>query len=209
MSSIPPSPTTDGTPTWEIARLFPVQGQWTESDYFGLSTDRMVELADGRLEILPMPTWMHQMIIDFIASLMRRASEKKSDGARVLQAPLPVTLFPGTIREPDILYLTPNCFPKSPHEYPSRLDIAVEVVSEGTESRHRDYVAKRRDYAIGGVQEYWIVDPFERHVTVLELGSGNYNELGVFQSGEIARGNFNRFIELPVSDVMRLVDDVV
>lgn len=209
MSSVPPPLSEDGNPAWEIARLFPVQGQWTESDYFGLSTDRMVELTDGRLEVLPMPTWMHQMIVDFIASLMRSASEERADGARVLQAPLPVTLFPGTIREPDLLYLTPDCFPQTPREYPSRLDIAVEVVSEGAESRHRDYVAKRHDYAIGGVQEYWIVDPLERRVTVLELSSGVYQELGVFHPGGIARGNFNPIFELPVSDVMRLVDDVV
>ncbi|MCS7469613.1 Uma2 family endonuclease [Stieleria sp. ICT_E10.1] len=208
-SSTPPSPSSDAAPAWELARLFPLQGQWTDEDYFRLPTDRLVELSEGCLEVLPMPTWMHQMIVDFVAGLMRSASAAVGDGARVLQAPLPVTLFAGTIREPDLLYLTPPCFPSSPTDYPSRLDIAVEVVSEGAEARHRDYVAKRSDYARGGVQEYWIIDPFDRTVTVLRLNGDAYDEVGVFRAGETARGSFLPSFEVPVNQVMRLADEVV
>lgn len=186
-----------------------MQGRWREEDYFRLPTDRLVELSAGHLEVLPVPTWMHQMIVDFVAGIMRSASQLAGDNARVLQAPLPVTLFAGTIREPDILYMTPPCFPASPREYPSRLDIAVEVVSEGAEARQRDYVAKRSDYATGGVQEYWIIDPADRTITVLGLKDQAYEELGIFRTGEIARGRFLPTLELPVADVMRFIDDVV
>ena len=89
------------------------------------------------------------------------------------------------------------------------MDIAVEVVSEGSEAKHRDYVSKRSDYARGGVQEYWIIDPFERTVTVLVLNDGDYDEAGVFRSGEIARGAFLPSFELPVKEAMRFVDEVV
>src|SRR4051794_2166696 len=51
-----------GDPTWEIALLFPEQGDWSEADYFGLKTKRLVELDDGFLEVLPMPTLLHQTI---------------------------------------------------------------------------------------------------------------------------------------------------
>ncbi|QEG00943.1 hypothetical protein Mal15_50190 [Stieleria maiorica] len=207
-SSPPPSPSSDAAPAWELARLFPLQGQWRDADFFRLPTDRLVELSAGHLEVLPMPTWMHQMIVDFLAGLLRSASAAVGDGARVLQAPLPVRLFEGTIREPDLLYLTPRCFPPSPTDYPSRLDIAVEVVSEGVEARHRDYVAKRADYARGGVQEYWIIDPFDRIVTVLTLDGNAYEEFGVFRTGETARGIFLPPLAVRVDEVMRLVDDV-
>src|SRR5437879_9709886 len=54
----------EGEPTWEIALLFPAQGTWTEDDYFALDGSYegfpLVELSNGRLEALPMPTQTHQ-----------------------------------------------------------------------------------------------------------------------------------------------------
>ena len=44
--------------------------------------------------------------------------------------------------------------------------IAVEMVSRGRRNRRRDYVEKRAEYAAAGVKEYWIVDRFERMMTV-------------------------------------------
>lgn len=41
-----------GQPAWDVARLFPVQGNWTASGYFALDTNRLVELVDGSLEVL-------------------------------------------------------------------------------------------------------------------------------------------------------------
>ncbi len=31
-------------PAWEIATIFPNQGQWTEGDYLRLNTNRLVDL---------------------------------------------------------------------------------------------------------------------------------------------------------------------
>jgi hypothetical protein len=39
--------------------LFPEQGQWTEGAYLALNTRRMIELSDGCLEVLPVPTIFH------------------------------------------------------------------------------------------------------------------------------------------------------
>lgn len=50
--------------------------------------------------------------------------------------------------------------------------IAVEFVSRSTRDRRRDYVEKRREYAAVGVVEYWIIDRFQRTMTVcLQDGS--------------------------------------
>ncbi|REJ93513.1 MAG: hypothetical protein DWQ29_03720 [Planctomycetota bacterium] len=38
-----------GTPVWEIAHLYPLQGHWSEHAYFGLETERRIEYADGCL----------------------------------------------------------------------------------------------------------------------------------------------------------------
>ena len=55
--------------------------------------------------------------------------------------------------------------------------IAVEVVFEGTRDRRRDYLEKRAEYRDAGIAEYWIVDRFERKVTVVE-SAGAEREVG-------------------------------
>ena len=44
-----------GDPTWEVAYLFPSQGAWSVTDYLALETNHLVELSEGRLEVLAMP----------------------------------------------------------------------------------------------------------------------------------------------------------
>jgi Uma2 family endonuclease len=45
--------------------------------------------------------------------------------------------------------------------------IAVEFVSGGRRNRRRDYVDKRQEYREAGIQEYWIIDRFQRTLTVI------------------------------------------
>ncbi|MBF2077623.1 MAG: Uma2 family endonuclease [Synechococcales cyanobacterium T60_A2020_003] len=52
--------------------------------------------------------------------------------------------------------------------------LVVEVVSPGQESR--DYRYKRSEYAARGIAEYWIIDPIQQKVTVLEWVEGFYEE---------------------------------
>jgi Uma2 family endonuclease len=44
--------------------------------------------------------------------------------------------------------------------------IVVEFVSAGRRNRRRDYEEKRREYLAVGVREYWIIDRFDRTLTV-------------------------------------------
>lgn len=48
--------------------------------------------------------------------------------------------------------------------------ILVEFVSESRENRERDYEAKRAEYRELGVREYWILDRFQRRMTVVTFG---------------------------------------
>jgi Uma2 family endonuclease len=52
--------------------------------------------------------------------------------------------------------------------------LVVEVVSPNQEKR--DYRYKRSEYAARGIAEYWIVDPKQQRVTVLEWVEGFYEE---------------------------------
>ena len=56
--------------------------------------------------------------------------------------------------------------------------LVVEVVSSSDtdkKSRDRDYIEKRNEYAVRGIAEYWIVDPIEEIVLVLDLQNGEYS----------------------------------
>jgi hypothetical protein len=52
-----------GDPTWEVAYLFPSQGSWSVADYLALNTNHLVELSEGRLEVLAMPTEQHRLLV--------------------------------------------------------------------------------------------------------------------------------------------------
>jgi Uma2 family endonuclease len=65
--------------------------------------------------------------------------------------------------------------------------LVVEVVSPGKENADRDYRYKRSEYAARGIAEYWIVDPVQGRVTVLEWVEGLYEEK-VFQGEAIVSG---------------------
>ena len=56
--------------------------------------------------------------------------------------------------------------------------LVIEVVSSSDsdkKSRDRDYIDKRNEYAARGIPEYWIVDPIEEIVLVLDLQNGEYS----------------------------------
>jgi Uma2 family endonuclease len=170
-----------GEPAWEVALLFPNQGHWTEAEYLALDTNRLVELSDGCLEVLPWPTIFHQLVAGFLYTMLDTFVTSHAAGM-VLFAPLPVRLWAGKFREPDIMYLRPGRV-RDLHGQPDGADLAMEVVSEGAENRDRDLNIKRQEYAAAGIPEYWIVDPQEQRITVLVLDGQTYRVHGEFGPG--------------------------
>lgn len=170
-----------GEPAWDIALLFPFQGEWTEAEYLALDTNWPVELVDGCLEVLPMPTVLHQLIVQYLFKLLDTYVAAQAVGI-VLLAPLPVRLWPGRMREPDLIYLTPKRI-RDRRKPPEGADLAMEVVSEGAKNRERDLEIKRQEYAKAGIAEYWIIDPHERCINVLTLDGSEYRVHGEFSPG--------------------------
>ena len=204
----PQIPSANGEPAWEAAYMLPVQGSWNEEDFLKFHTNRMAELVDGRLEILPMPTWLHQLILDFLLDRIKEHLRETKCGGKVLMAPLPTRLFARTIREPDLLYVKPEHLPKDVRGYPDKIDLAIEIVSSGTEARKRDYVDKRADYAKAGISEYWIVDPDDSLVTVLVLNGAEYEVAQECHAGDVARSVLLSGLAIPVDLIWALADNV-
>ena len=172
-------------PTWEIAHLFPAQGTWCEGEYLALNGNHLVELSNGNLEVLPMPTTSHQMIV-FLLSRLLLAFTTARDLGTVLIAPLRVRLWRGKIREPDVVFMGKEHVDRIGEDYWQGADLVMEVVSGKGKDRLRDLVDKRREYARAGILEYWIVDPREERITVLRLARKRYIVHGEFGKGTTA-----------------------
>ena len=182
-----------------VAQLFPPQGQWTEADYFALpETNRYVELSEGKIVMPPHPTNRHQVAV-FEIAVRLRAFAKQHDLGEVRIAPLPVRLWPGKIREPDVFFYLKAHTDRIGEQVCGVPDLVVEVLSPSTE--RVDRMEKFQEYAQAGVQEYWIVDPDACTVEVYVLRNGVYRLLGRWSRDEEARSELLPGFRMRVGEV--------
>lgn len=177
------STTSERRPTWELLDLFPLQGDWSVEDYLALETNRLVEFSDGYLEFLPMPDELHQDIVAYIHDAVRAVLQRRGGGVTKF-APFKVRVREKRFREPDLCVLLDANDPRRGRKFWAGADLVVEIVSP--DDPDRDYAQKRQDYAIGGIREYWIVDPQAQLITVLILDGDRYTERGTYQGGQRA-----------------------
>jgi Uma2 family endonuclease len=179
--------------------LLPLQGLWTEEQYLALTnqTNHLIEFSDGEIELLPMPTSGHQVILLLLYDLFRAAILQA--GGKILVAPLRLQVRPGKYREPDILMLLDAADPRYQDAFWLGADLVVEVVSpDGAE---RDTEEKPRDYAEAGIPEYWIVNPLNASITVLALEGRAYRPHGVFRRGAHATSRLLPSVSVSVAEV--------
>jgi Uma2 family endonuclease len=194
-------------PAWEIAYLFPPQGSWTEDDYLALEdhygSHVRVELCNGRLEVLPVPTEPHQLIIAFLWRSLDAFINLHAAG---------VTLFSGIrvrlrvgkhikFREPDIVYMKAEHATRRHKQFWEGADLVMEVVSGDPKDRNRDWRTKPKDYAAAGIPEYWIVDPYKKVIRVLVLRGKTYRCHGDFKPGSRATSPLLPGFSVSVSEV--------
>ena len=199
--TVRPAATTSPQPAWDIALLFPPQGQWSEADYFWLDANReskrLMEFSDGAIEVLDMPSPYHQAIILFIIKVLQEFVLAQDLGV-VSFAGLRVKLKNEKFREPDIVFMRKENDARRGKEYWEGADVVMEVVST---NREHDLVKKRKEYAEAGIPEYWIVDPEMRTITVLTLERNRYAVHSICAQGAIAQSVLLPGFEVAVDDV--------
>ncbi len=181
-----PQPDEWAEPAWDVALLFPAQGAWSVDEYLRLETNRLVEFSHGSIEVLPIRGDKHQSIVAYIFGILLAYAQRT--GGKVLFAPFRLQLWPGKLREPDLVFLAAADDPRREDAFWTGADLVVEVVSP--DDPHRDLVTKRFEYARAGIPEYWIVDPRDETITVLRLGdeqsASTYAEHERFSRGDMA-----------------------
>jgi Uma2 family endonuclease len=144
------------------------------------------ELASGVLEVSEVPNDPHG---DVVCNLYRGVARYGAQHPGVIRRYGGGNEFrfwlPGMIsgRNPDLGVVLHG----APKDWRGRRIpwLAAEVVSRG--SVRRDYVTKREEYLAYGLQEYWIVDPLKRQVTVLTRRGDTWNE-AVFRDDQVIVG---------------------
>lgn len=116
----------------------------------------------------------HIRLIYYLHTLLDAYFELRPIG-RVVGQPFVMRLpaFPERRREPDlfvVLHSNPHELKETYMDGPA--DLCIEVVSE--DSIDRDHGEKFREYEVGGVGEYWIVDPIHDECRFYRLEDGLY-----------------------------------
>lgn len=207
--SIPSSLSSEADYAWELATLFPEQGRWSEEAYLDLTdgTNRRIELVDGRLEFLPMPTELHQALAGFLYHALLSFVLKANLGIFPFP-PLRVRIPRGHYREPDVLFLRKENFHLRTNRTWNGADSVIEVVSPDPKDRKRDFEEKLADYAEAGIAEYWIVDSERQKVIVHRLDGKYYAVHGQFTRGQQATSVLLEGFAIDVSALFAVADNV-
>lgn len=140
-------------------------------------TDTRYELVDGELVAMGIGSGLHGAILKFLEKVFDAEIARLGLELVALQAAVGVRSPRSgrweTSRIPDVSVIAAQQWRElrtqeaiiELNEPPPLL--VVEVVSPST--RRTDYRAKRAEYTVLGIAEYWIVDPEEAKVTLLTL----------------------------------------
>jgi Uma2 family endonuclease len=151
-------------------------------------TDTLYELVNGELVVMPPESELNRRIAMFLLLCL---SQQGIPPYRLTQkTEMVVSGSRATTRLPDLMVLSEELATALKGASRSTVtlnmpppELVVEVVSPGKKGIDRDYRYKRSEYAARGIAEYWIVDPMNKRVTVLEWVEGLYEER-VFQGNE-------------------------
>ena len=162
-----------------------------------------MELDDGELYIMPRARILHQFLMSqlflFVANYVNGFAEPPASVHID-----PVTIFsrePRYVLVPDLVVILagrPNMIVGGYLE--GIPDIVVEVLST---DRNRDLVRKRRIYADVGVPEYWIFDPRNDIVLLLELRDGDYAQRDLLTASDTLTTPLLPGLAIPLADIFQ------
>ncbi len=162
----------------------------------------------------------HDALVQFSRFLFNIYLEQTGSGGRVLGDPMVMKLeeVPSS-RAPDIQVLLPERLHQlQQNQVVGPANLVVEVVSPG--SKRQDYIEKYREYELGDVPEYWILDPTKHETFFYHLNDAGIYEAvepdanGIYHSRSLSRLKLSVEIlwrdELPsVAETTRMVEEML
>ncbi len=161
------------------------------------------ELINGVLVVSPIPLEQEADPNDELGYILRSYQDNHPEG-KVLDKTLPERYVKcgRNRRKPDrVIWCGLGRLPRK-NENPT---IAVEFVSRRKRDRDLDYDTKRREYQKAKIQEYWIIDRFEKIMTVHVLEDGKYRTKTV-HAKQIYRTALLPGFDLPLARLLKLAN---
>ena len=137
---------------------------WTLEELHSLPDDgNKYELIWGELYVTPPPTDPHETIAARLTRILDPFVAKHRLG--FVYHPRAVFRYKGSEVEPDLMVRQRQTDPKADWDKAPTPILIVEIFSPTT--RRRDQERKREFYLDSGINEYWMIDPDRRMVTVV------------------------------------------
>lgn len=182
-------------------------GRMTLEEWEALDEDVDGELVDGHLVEEEVPSFVHEIIVNWLAEYL--GAWVKRQGGVAATSGVKYGLALGLGRKPDYTAFFAGQLPPAEGLVRNPPDIAVEIVSRAARDRRRDRVEKYAEYARFGIPWYWIVDPKPRTLEVFLLGAdGRYAEAFAASDGTHAAIPGCPGLTLDLDDLWRQVDRV-
>ena len=161
------------------------------------------ELTDGRIVMTPPAGWGHGEIEAGVIHILQDFV-KSHDRGKVFGSSTGYDLPSGDTLEPDASFVSGERWSKGPQVGRRQFlkivpNLAVEILSPAT--AQRDRVEKKRIYELNGVDEYWLIDPVRREVTVFQLIDGRYSPGKRSRASQNLRSRLLPGFKLPVGSL--------
>jgi Uma2 family endonuclease len=144
----------------------------SEAEFFA-NYEGHFEWVAGKVIKMPPITNQHYELTDYLRTLLKAYLALRKMG-RTLGTPFAMRLSEiSRVRQPDIfVILGDNQQKLTEYYFDGAADICIEVVLSATVSNDRG--VKFEEYQLGGVTEYWIIDPLRKEALFYRLDDKVY-----------------------------------
>ena len=173
-------------------------------DAFPDDDGKRYELIEGELFVSCAPGLPHQLVLTNLITRFTVYLEQNPIGIAVPGPGAVFSNYDAVI--PDLVFARKERLDSivGNDRFVAAPELVVEIVSPGSENRARDLKAKRRLYGKYGVQEYWIVEPENRTVTIFYRSSNTLTQIRIAKDGDDITSPLLPGFTVPVSSIFKL-----
>lgn len=142
------------------------------------------ELFEGELLVAKAPSLNHQQIIRRLTVIFDKYLDANPVGEFWITPGVIFNEYNSAI--PDLVFIARDRISQiaSGINIVGAPDLAIEILSPGSENARRDNLVKRQIYGKFAVKEYWIVEPISETIEVSRLTNGVLASVGKFRNDE-------------------------
>lgn len=163
-------------------------------------SENRYEYIDGQIYLLASPKYKHQKIVMEMSIILSSWFQDKY--CQPLNSPFDVTLYKDddpNVVQPDLLVICDQKNIAEDDTYKGTPALVVEILSEST--RSKDIIKKLDLYMHGGINEYWIVNPFSEEVNIYYFVDREVEKMVTYKKEEIAKSVYFEGLEVKLVNI--------